>query len=208
MYLFLCISFCFLFKFYGVGGGKVPSVSPGHAPDTYHKISQNITKYHKISQNITKYHKISQNITKYHKISQIKLTLKFYDPFFQNILKNTKTLTNLFKIFSKANSVTPTNGNFVCYHYFFDLHAEFGLVSYSRPTCFLLFILQCVWFHFICMLAILCCHTIDWDIFLRYWCLSRIYYYYYYYYYYIRMDILYSLYKYINIVLDLTLDLD
>ena len=31
------------------------------------------------------------------------------------------------------------------------------------------------------MLAILCCHTIDWDIFLRYWCLSQIYYYYYYY---------------------------
>ena len=30
------------------------------------------------------------------------------------------------------------------------------------------------------MLAILCCHTIDWDIFLRYWCLSQIYYYYYY----------------------------
>ena len=29
------------------------------------------------------------------------------------------------------------------------------------------------------MLAILCCHTIDWDIFLRYWCLSQIYYYYY-----------------------------
>ena len=26
------------------------------------------------------------------------------------------------------------------------------------------------------MLAILCCHTIDWDIFLRYWCLSQIYY--------------------------------
>ena len=34
------------------------------------------------------------------------------------------------------------------------------------------------------LLAILCCHTIDWDIFLRYWCLSQIYYYYYYYYYY------------------------
>ena len=33
------------------------------------------------------------------------------------------------------------------------------------------------------LLAILCCHTIDWDIFLRYWCLSQIYYYYYYYYY-------------------------
>ena len=32
------------------------------------------------------------------------------------------------------------------------------------------------------LLAILCCHTIDWDIFLRYWCLSQIYYYYYYYY--------------------------
>ena len=32
------------------------------------------------------------------------------------------------------------------------------------------------------MLAILCCHTIDWDIFLRYWCLSQKYYYYYYYY--------------------------
>ena len=31
------------------------------------------------------------------------------------------------------------------------------------------------------LLAILCCHTIDWDIFLRYWCLSQIYYYYYYY---------------------------
>ena len=31
------------------------------------------------------------------------------------------------------------------------------------------------------MLAILCCHTIDWDIFLSYWCLSEIYYYYYYY---------------------------
>ena len=30
------------------------------------------------------------------------------------------------------------------------------------------------------LLAILCCHTIDWDIFLRYWCLSQIYYYYYY----------------------------
>ena len=29
------------------------------------------------------------------------------------------------------------------------------------------------------LLAILCCHTIDWDIFLRYWCLSQIYYYYY-----------------------------
>ena len=29
------------------------------------------------------------------------------------------------------------------------------------------------------MLAILCCHTIDWDIFLRHWCLSQIYYYYY-----------------------------
>ena len=28
------------------------------------------------------------------------------------------------------------------------------------------------------LLAILCCHTIDWDIFLRYWCLSQIYYYY------------------------------
>ena len=27
------------------------------------------------------------------------------------------------------------------------------------------------------LLAILCCHTIDWDIFLRYWCLSQIYYY-------------------------------
>ena len=26
------------------------------------------------------------------------------------------------------------------------------------------------------LLAILCCHTIDWDIFLRYWCLSQIYY--------------------------------
>ena len=26
------------------------------------------------------------------------------------------------------------------------------------------------------MLAILCCHTIDWDIFLRYWCLTQIYY--------------------------------
>ena len=25
------------------------------------------------------------------------------------------------------------------------------------------------------VLAILCCHTIDWDIFLRYWCLSQIY---------------------------------
>ena len=27
------------------------------------------------------------------------------------------------------------------------------------------------------LLTILCCHTIDWDIFLRYWCLSQIYYY-------------------------------
>ena len=26
------------------------------------------------------------------------------------------------------------------------------------------------------LLAILCCHTIDWDIFLRYWCLSQLYY--------------------------------
>ena len=26
------------------------------------------------------------------------------------------------------------------------------------------------------LLAILCCHSIDWDIFLRYWCLSQIYY--------------------------------
>ena len=25
--------------------------------------------------------------------------------------------------------------------------------------------------------TILCCHTIDWDIFLRNWCLSQIYYY-------------------------------
>ena len=28
------------------------------------------------------------------------------------------------------------------------------------------------------VLAILCCHTIDWDILIRYWCLSQIYYYY------------------------------
>ena len=27
------------------------------------------------------------------------------------------------------------------------------------------------------LLAILCCHTIDWDIFLRYWCLSQLLYY-------------------------------
>ena len=32
------------------------------------------------------------------------------------------------------------------------------------------------------LLAILCCHTIDWDIFLRYWCLSQLYYYILYYY--------------------------
>ena len=38
------------------------------------------------------------------------------------------------------------------------------------------------------LLAILCCHTIDWDIFLRYWCLSQIYYYYYYYYPCVKMD--------------------
>ena len=33
-------------------------------------------------------------------------------------------------------------------------------------------------YGFTLFVAILCCHTIDWDIFLRYWCLSQIYYYY------------------------------
>ena len=47
------------------------------------------------------------------------------------------------------------------------------------------------------MLAILCCHTIDWDIFLRYWCLSQIYYYYYYYYYY---TLLHNLHRHLTFV--------
>ena len=48
------------------------------------------------------------------------------------------------------------------------------------------------------MLAIVCCHTIDWDIFLSYWCLSQIYYYYYYYYYYYLFNIYSALYSQIN----------
>ena len=38
--------------------------------NTYHKVSQGITKYHKASQGITKYHKASQSITRYHEVSQ------------------------------------------------------------------------------------------------------------------------------------------
>ena len=55
------------FLIVSVEGFKTRSVT---RYNTYHKVSQGITKYHKASQGITKYHKVSQSITSYHKVSQ------------------------------------------------------------------------------------------------------------------------------------------
>ena len=58
-------------------------------------------------------------------------------------------------------------------------------ISLCRYTCnyFVSYFLFPIIYTPMCMVslymfAILCCRTIDWDKFLRYWCLSQIYYYY------------------------------
>ena len=63
--------------------------------NTYHKVSQGITKHHKASQGITKYHKASQSITRHHKVSQ---SITRHHRVSQGITKYHKSITRYHKV--------------------------------------------------------------------------------------------------------------
>ena len=81
--------------------------------NTYHTVSQGITKHHKVSQSITRHHKVSQGITRYHKVSQ---GITEYHKVSQNITKVSQGITKYHKLSQSITRHHKVSQSITRYH--------------------------------------------------------------------------------------------